>query len=389
MAEKKWTLTDIDREIYTDQLVLGPDDVAETPDGWRVVKQTLRGGLRDNVDVVAIQNGALQLVVVPTRGMGLWRGKCEHLEIGWQSPVRGPVHPQFVPLAQPDGLGWLAGFDELLCRCGIESNGAPEFDEQGRLMHGLHGRIANLPASQVEVAIDAAAGEIRLSGIVDEARLFGAKLRLITTYATRFGSKQITIRDQIVNLSAEPVDAMLLYHVNFGPPLLVPGSRAVIPIKTMAPVNSRAAEGIDRWDVYEDGQPGFVEQCYFFQLASDPSGNTRVMLRDEEGHAAVSLCFNVQQLPCFTIWKNTQMPPDGYVTGLEPGINFPTTRSFETQHGRGRHLEGGQQLDLNLTIQVHTDARSVAEAEAEIQRLQQAVAPTIHRQPIPEWSPAD
>ena len=53
------------------------------------------------------------------------------VEVGWQSPVDGPVHPQFVPLADPSGLGFLDGFDELIVRCGLESNGAPEFDERG------------------------------------------------------------------------------------------------------------------------------------------------------------------------------------------------------------------------------------------------------------------
>ena len=56
-----------------------------------------------------------------------------------KSPVRGPVHPSFVPLFDPSGLGWLEGFDELLCRCGLESNGAPDFDEH---------RQAALPAAR-------------------------------------------------------------------------------------------------------------------------------------------------------------------------------------------------------------------------------------------------
>ena len=51
------------------------------------------------------------------------------MELGWKSPVHGPVHPNFVPLNEPSGLGWLDGFDELFVRCGLESNGAPDFDD--------------------------------------------------------------------------------------------------------------------------------------------------------------------------------------------------------------------------------------------------------------------
>ena len=57
------------------------------------------------------------------------------------------------------GLGWLSGFDELMCRCGLENNGAPEFNANGSLRYGLHGRIANTPAHHVELTVD---GDARL-----------------------------------------------------------------------------------------------------------------------------------------------------------------------------------------------------------------------------------
>ena len=38
-------------------------------------------------------------------------------------------------MGEPSGLGWLDGFDELLVRCGLESNGAPEFDADGRVVY--------------------------------------------------------------------------------------------------------------------------------------------------------------------------------------------------------------------------------------------------------------
>ena len=89
--------------------------------------------MREGVDTIEVDNGKFRFVVVPTRGMGLWKGWLGKTEIGWQSPVKGPVHPQFVPLTDPSGLGWLEGFDELMCRCGLESNGAPDFGARRRL----------------------------------------------------------------------------------------------------------------------------------------------------------------------------------------------------------------------------------------------------------------
>ena len=103
--------------------------------------------------------------------MGLWKASLGEVQLGWRSPVSGPVHPALVNLADEGGLGWLRGFDELLCRCGLESNGAPEYNANGTLRYGMHGRIANTPAHNVQVTIDGDTGEIAVVGIVDETRL--------------------------------------------------------------------------------------------------------------------------------------------------------------------------------------------------------------------------
>ena len=65
----------------------------------------------------------------------------------------------------------LDGFDEFFVRCGLESNGAPDFDPKtGRLTHPLHGRIANRPAHNVELTVDTDKQEIALRGVVEETR---------------------------------------------------------------------------------------------------------------------------------------------------------------------------------------------------------------------------
>ena len=83
---------------------------------WNVEHATLRGGLREGVELVIVDNGKIKVAICPTRGMSIWKAWCGEMEIGWQSPVRGPVHPHFVDLGEPSGLGWLDGFDELLVR---------------------------------------------------------------------------------------------------------------------------------------------------------------------------------------------------------------------------------------------------------------------------------
>ncbi|MHC4402307.1 MAG: aldose 1-epimerase family protein [Planctomycetota bacterium] len=348
MANRVWTLTDVDEDVYVEQAAISPDDVEGPAAGYSVTKRTLCGGLRHGVDVIEVDNGAFRFVVLPTRGMGIWHARMGNVQLGWKSPVKGPVHPAFVPLSEASGLGWLDGFDELLVRCGLESNGAPEFNDDGTLRYGLHGKIANVPAHKVEVTVD---GD-----------------------------------DTVTNLSAEPGELELLYHTNFGVPLLDPGSKAVLPVRKMAPRDAVAVENLSEWDTYGHETPGSSEAVFFFELAADVDGNTRALLHNAAGTAGVSLLFNADQLPYFTLWKNRQAAADGYVTGLEPAINFPNVKSFEKEKGRVAVLQPGESRTFRLELEAHGDAAGVAVAAQAVADLQQGISPEILDQPNPDWS---
>src|SRR5438874_6718650 len=148
MRHKSWVLTDVLNDVYVPDLSLAGEALGlALPAHCSVRKRTLRGGLRDGVDIIEVDNGALSFSVLPTRGMGIWRGRYRGMSLGWQAPVLGPVHPRFVSLGDRNGLGWLTGFDEWLCRCGLHWMGAPGDDNDYPLT--LHGRIANSPAHKV------------------------------------------------------------------------------------------------------------------------------------------------------------------------------------------------------------------------------------------------
>ena len=208
-------------------------------------------------------------------------------------------------LADPSGLGFLDGFDELIVRCGLESNGAPEFDVRGILKYPLHGRIANRPASKVELTFDDAEKEIRLTGIVDETRVLFRRLQLRSTISTRLGEPGLRIHDEVINLGATPQVVELLYHINFGPPLLEAGSRVVAPVAQLVPRDPRAAEGIDSWDRYPGPEAGYSEQVYFADLVAGSDHRTHVLLENAAKTLGVSVGYDKRQMPCFTLWKNT------------------------------------------------------------------------------------
>jgi hypothetical protein len=247
MPRQNWVLTDVSNRIWRDRFSISGGEGLKLAgsDAWSVSKSTFRGGVSEGVDVVDLNNGRLSVSILPTRGMGLWRGKCDGLELGWRSPVAFPVHPAFVNLIDRDGAGWLSGFNEWLCRCGLNVNGPP--GSEGT----LHGRIANLPAHFVEVSVETEEpGAIRVTGVVDETMMFGPSLRLKSTVETAAGSNRLTVIDEVTNLAGGPADLELLYHTNMGRPFLEPGARFVAPIISVVPRDRIAAEGIDSYDTY-------------------------------------------------------------------------------------------------------------------------------------------
>jgi len=387
MPKQSWLLTDVDQGVYLPALELGPADFAgERVRGVRVRKHVLRGGLSEGVDVLELENGPLRVTLLPTRGMGIHRVVCGDMELGWRSPVRGPVHPKFVNLFEGSGLGWLGGFDEWLCRCGLESNGGPEWDEAGRLQRPLHGRIANLPAQRVEVTVDGQTGDIAVTGVIDETRLFHRKLRLTSTLRMREGEKKLQICDEVTNLSSEATDFELLYHINFGLPLLQPGATLVAPAEVVVPQTPHSATDVARWHQYGAAQAGLGEFVHFFKLAAAPDGETGVLLRTAENRG-VRLGFNQQQLPYFTQWKCQQPEADGYVTGLEPGTNYPNVRSFEELQGRVVPLAPGASQRFDLSVELLDSEVSVAACEKSLQALTGDKAAQVFDRPQPGWSP--
>ena len=105
---------------------------------------------------------------------------------------QGGRAPERHQLSARGGLGWLDGFNEWLVRCGLENNGQPGTDkfinnvgDEATMELTLHGKIANIPASEVEVVVEQEAPyRIHIRGRMDERMFHGPKLELQTDIST-------------------------------------------------------------------------------------------------------------------------------------------------------------------------------------------------------------
>lgn len=392
-------ITDSSSNKRTEHLRLGPQDFSipllQNQPAWSVEKSTLHGGKQEGCEIITIDSGTLSIVIVPTRGMSVLRvskspnSREPGIELSWNSPVKEVVHPQFVKLESRGGLGWLEGFNEWMVRCGLESAGHPGKDEfinnagdKVEMDLTLHGKIGNIPASKVSVTVDREAPyRIRVQGVVNERMFYGPKLELITEISTVPGTTAFQITDKLINHGADDQEFQMIYHTNFGKPLLGKNAKVVVAAEKVEPMNAHAAKSIDSFAAYEPPTKGFIEQVYLVYPKSDSNGNARALLKNAAGDQGVTVMWKTSQLPYFTLWKNTAAEADGYVTGLEPGTGFPFNRKIERKFGRVPKLGPNMSRIFELEYSLHLDKEAVSKVESMISQLQDQ-PPILAAEPI-------
>ncbi len=385
------TLTSVSRNLRLDTWQITSRDLdLKTSAAWSVQKYTLHGGKQEGVDVIVVNNGKLSFVVIPTRGMSVAKVEMGDIRLGWDSPVKEVVHPQFINLQSRGGLGWLEGFNEWMVRCGLEWAGHPGKDkfinntgDEAEMDLTLHGKIGNIPASEVEVVIERSAPyRIRVLGRVDERMFYGPKLELWTEISTEPGSNTFRIEDEIKNYGAYDQEFQVIYHANFGPPLLEAGSRFVVAAKEVRPFNAHAAKSLNQFAEYAAPAKGFIEQVYGVIPFTDQQNRASVMLRTVAGDKGVTMSYRTDQLPFFTLWKNTTAIEEGYVTGLEPGTGFPANRSVERKAGRVPKLKPNETRKFAIDFAILAGKEQVDRAAATIAGLQNGRQTQFNPQPI-------
>lgn len=359
---------------------LGPNAVVAKAAGgdFRIDRLVLEGGRRDGVEILVVDTGKVQAAILPTRGLSLWRARIDGIDIGWKSPVDGPIHPQWVALAESGGLGWLDGFDELVVRCGLRNFGAPDYDAKtNRLAFPLHGRIGNLPTENLEIEIDAAHSLLHVRGRVAEQRFLQYNLELTASYTFAIGSSTIAINDSVRNASDTTSTMQMLYHINVGEPILDAGAKLHLGTRRIVARNVHAANDIGTWANYSAPKAGYEEQVYFSASASNASGWATAMLAAPNGQTGFAVHYETKSLPYFTQWKNTVGRNDGYVTGIEPGTGFPNPRSFELEKGRVVQLESQQSIHFNLKLEGIAAKERIAELAMQLDSQQGGRVETV------------
>lgn len=322
-------------------------------------------GPEDGVRAVDVTTGSgLVFTVVPSRGLDLSAASHKGRPLAWRSSC-ADAHPAFY---EPEGLGWLRTFPGgLLTTCGLTWMGAPGEDEGKPL--GLHGRASHLPASNVRCG-----GEWRdeqyvltVEGETRETVVFGENVVLRRRIEAYLGESRISLTDTVTNHGFATTPHMMLYHMNFGYPVVAPGSRVLTPSLAVTPRDETASRGAARQAHGDAPEPGFAEQVFFHTMQADEEGWVTAGLVNPalDGGFGVRIRYRQAELPCFIQWR--MMGEGTYVMGMEPGNALVLGRAAERAAGRLQHLEPGETREYRVEL-------SIIEGAADLLALEEATA---------------
>ena len=368
-SAKDYVITDGDRVIQKGDWQISNKNISPDAPPFTIENVILKGGKQEGSELLTIKSEGLTINLSPTRGLGIVNVEGNGIRLGWDSPVKEIVNPKYMNLESRGGAGWLDGFNEMMVRCGFEWTGhAVQADG---MMYTLHGRAQNTPVSKLFVEVeDQAPYTITIRGLIKENAFKKSNFETWVTIRHVPGSKEFTVHDILTNLSDYDRDYQIIYHSNFGTPILEQGAKFVAPVKEISPFNEYAATGLKNWQTYQGPTKGFDEMVYNIFPYSDANNQTQVMLKSNASDKGVGIAFNTQQLPVLTLWKNTDTLKQGYVTGIEPGTSFAYPVTIEREQKRVPQLGAGKSTEFILTYSLLSNKEEVANYEAKIKAIQ-------------------
>ena len=310
-----------------------------------------------------LKNGqGMELTVLADRGLDIPYLSFKGHNVGLTNKV-GVRSPH---LYQENGAsGFLRQFYAgMLTTCGLTYAGAAGEDE-GRML-GLHGPFDNLPAEKVGAWADYEGDDkvLRVRGEIRESEVFGPNMVMKRTLTLDTERNELHIRDIVENQGFSTSPLMLVYHINFGYPMLDDGARTYFSTAEVAPRTEFAAEGMHNYDEME--APGIErdEQCYYH--TGHGEGEAFAMIHNENLGIAAMVRYDKAVFPLLCEWKC--MRAGDYALGLEPTTCGVVNRSECRKTGTLTYLAPGETREFNITIELTDDLARIESYKARAHR---------------------
>ena len=315
----------------------------------------LAEGFEEGNEQIQVRTGSgLAFNVSPSHALDISLAEFGGAALSWSSSS-GDVHPAYFDASGAEWLRTAAG--GLLMTCGLSYVGAPGEDEGQNF--GLHGRVHHVPARHISARGHWQGDEylMEISGIVEETALFGDSWRLSRTIRSRLGLNRIEISDVVENAGFAPAIHMILYHFNFGFPLLTEETAVQFPSNVVVPRDQgTSVYGFDQWEL---PQAAYDERVYYHQ--DFDTEEVAVIIHNphfpQSGAGRTTplwlrLSYSTRQLPRLVQWK--MAGAGAHVLGIEPANCYVEGRAAERSRGTLVTLEPGETRQYDLALELFT-----------------------------------
>lgn len=292
----------------------------------------------------------LAFTVLLDRGMDIGSTHYKGAALAWHSSV-GPAHPMYY---EKDGISWHRTWGGgLLNGCGTTTAGAPS-EDQGEAL-GIHGRLSHTPASNIwaDAAWQGDEYAMWVQGKVRETTVKGENILLQRHISTHLGSSRLFIRDVITNEGLQPAPHMMLYHFNFGFPLVTEGTEF---FATSTKVTAHVRPGETALDNSRYAAPidDFLEQAFRHDMVAQEDGFATVALAnrafDEGDGLGLYLRYRPSELPYLVQWVFVRA--GSYISALEPHNCPIMNRAMARENGTLPFLAPGETREYNFEVGV-------------------------------------
>jgi hypothetical protein len=342
-----------------------------------VRKVVLDDGSERGVRVIEFRTGSgLAFDVLVDRALDLGLAEHKGRGFGWCSPT-GIRHPGLHENADEGGVTWLRSFSGLLTTGGLDHTfAAAEVDAsqyryplRKTMYHGLHGRVANIPARLGGYGESWAGDRCLLwaEGQVRQAAVFGEHLLLHRRIESEIGSNEIRITDTVRNEGFERSPHMLLYHLDLGWPLLDEGTKFLAPIARTLWYSPVVSAQRSPYHTIAAPIPAFDEQAYEHELVADSQGRMRVAVVNERLEFGVMVEWFASEFPRFLQWLHLR--EGAYVMGVEPSTHHVQGDQAARDDGTMIWLEHGESRTYRTVITVLDGKEALADALGKIRAV--------------------
>lgn len=313
-------------------------------------KYQLLEGNNNGTRIIDVNTGSgLEYSIVLDRAMDISNARYKGLNLTHLT-LNGEVNPGFY---ESFGKEWgRIFFGGMVTTCGLTTIGPPGKDGEDIL--GLHGRISAAPARNI---CDLSGWNknkysIEVRGIIEETVQMGYKLRLKRKIKSEAMKPVIRIEDEVENIGSKQSPFSILYHINFGYPLLDEMTQVIINSEYIKPFDQYSeSKQADMWKISEPILE-YKEENYLCKGLIDKNGyiNAAIINEKMEGGIAVYIKASANTLPYFCYWKMLDMKD--YVVAIEPSNSICENRTVLRENNMLEILNPGDKKKMIVEIGV-------------------------------------